>query len=54
MLKTTSAEFQSVELWFIDQNNRPLEIEDGVNITLILGRDYKNEIFGRTKIYKIR
>ena len=28
MLKTTSVEFQSVELWFTDQNNRPLEIED--------------------------
>ena len=49
MLKTTSAEFQSsVELWFTDQNNRPLEIEESVNITLILGRDYKNEILNRT------
>ena len=28
MLKTTSVEFQSVELRFTDQNNRPLEIED--------------------------
>ena len=28
MLKTTSVEFQCVELWFTDQNNRPLEIED--------------------------
>ena len=37
MLKTTSAEFQSIELWFTDQNNRPLEIEDSVNITLIIG-----------------
>ena len=27
MLKTTSAEFQSIQLWFTDQNNRPLEIE---------------------------
>ena len=50
ILKTTSAEFDSVELWFTDQNNRPLEIEDSLNITLILGRDYKNEIFNRTKI----
>ena len=38
MLKTTSAEFQSIKLWFTDQNNRPLEIEDGVNITLIIGQ----------------
>ena len=36
MLKSTSAEFQSVELWFTDQNNRPIEIEDSVNITLII------------------
>ena len=53
MLKTTNTEFQSIQLWFTDQNNRPLEIEDSVNITLILGRDYKNKIFDRTKIYKI-
>ena len=37
MLKTTNAEFQSVELWFTDQNNIPFEIEDSVNITLIIG-----------------
>ena len=37
MLKITNAEFQSIQLWSTDQNNRPLEIEDGVNITLIIG-----------------
>ena len=37
MLKTTSTEFQSIELWFTDQNKRPLEIEDSVSITLIIG-----------------
>ena len=37
MLKATSAGFQSVELWFTDQNNRPLEIEDSVNTILIIG-----------------
>ena len=37
MLKSTSAEFQSIELWFTDQNNRPLETEDSVDITLIIG-----------------
>ena len=36
MLKPTDAEFQSIQVWFTDQNNRPLEIEDSVNITLIL------------------
>ena len=35
MLKTTNAEFQSIQVWFTDQNNRSLEIEDSVNITLI-------------------
>ena len=38
MLKTTNEEFQSVQLWFTDQNNRPLEIEDSVNVTLIIGQ----------------
>ena len=37
MLKTTNAEFQSIQVWFTDQNNRPLEIVDSVNITLIVG-----------------
>ena len=27
MLTTTNAEFQSIEVWFTDRNNRPLEIE---------------------------
>ena len=37
MLKTTNAEFSFIEIWFTDQNNRPLEIEDNVNITYIIG-----------------
>ena len=28
MLKTANVEFQWIQLWFTDQNNRPLEIED--------------------------
>ena len=36
MLKTANAEFRSIELWFTGQNNRPLEIEDSLNITLII------------------
>ena len=35
MLKNTNAEFKSIELWFTDQSNRPLEIEDSVKVTLI-------------------
>ena len=37
MLITTNAEFSFIEIWSTDQNNRPLEIEDNVNITLIIG-----------------
>ena len=37
MLKTTNAEFSFIEIWFTDQNNRSLEIEDNVKITLIIG-----------------
>ena len=37
MLKITNAEFQFIQVWFIDQNNRRLEIEDSVNIALIIG-----------------
>ena len=37
MLKTNNTEFQSIEVWFTDQNNRPLEMEDNVNVTLIIG-----------------
>ena len=37
MLKTTNAEFQFIQVWFTDQNNRPREIEDSINITLIIG-----------------
>ena len=37
MLKTTNAEFSYIEIWFTGQNNRPLEIEDNVNITLVIG-----------------
>ena len=37
MLKTTNAEFQSIQLWFTDQNNRPFETYDSANITLIIG-----------------
>ena len=36
VLKTTNAEFSLIEIWFTDQKNRPLEIEDNVNITLII------------------
>ena len=37
LIKTASAEFSFIELWFTDQNNRPLEIDNSVFITLIIG-----------------
>ena len=37
MLKTTNSEFPFIQVWFTDRNNRLLEIEDSVNITLIIG-----------------
>ena len=36
MLKTTNSKFPFIQVWFTDQNNRPPEIEDSVNITLII------------------
>ena len=34
-LKTMNTEFSEIEIWFTDQNNNALEIEDNVNISLI-------------------
>ena len=33
-LKTMNTEFSKIEIWFADQNNNSLEIEDNVNISL--------------------
>ena len=35
-LKTINTEFSEIEVWFTDQNNNVLEIEDNVNISLII------------------
>ena len=37
MLNTTNTEFSSIKVWLTDQNSKPLEIEDSVNMTLIIG-----------------
>ena len=37
MLNRINTEFSSIEVWFTDQNSKPLEIEDNVNMTLIIG-----------------
>ena len=35
-LKTMNTDFSEIELWFTDQNNNALDIEDNVNISLII------------------
>ena len=35
-LKKMNTEFSEIEIWFMDQNNNALEIEDNVNISLII------------------
>ena len=35
-LKTINSEFSKIDIWFTDQNNNDLEIENSVNISLII------------------
>ena len=37
IIKTTNSKFSFIQVWFTDQNNKPLKIENNVNITLING-----------------
>ena len=37
MMNTVNIEFSSVEVWFTDEVNKALEIEDNINLTLIIG-----------------
>ena len=37
LLSTTNTESSSIEVWFTDENSKPLEIENNVNLTLIIG-----------------
>ena len=37
MMNTVNTEFSFVEVWFIDQASKALEIEDNVNLTVIIG-----------------
>ena len=36
LLKMFDLEFSSIEVWFTDQNSKPLDIEDRINITLVI------------------
>ena len=35
-LKKFNSNFQTIEVWFPDQNSQPLEIEDKINLTVII------------------
>ena len=35
-LKTFDSEFSHLDVWFTDQNSKPLEIEGKINITLVI------------------
>ena len=35
-LKPFASEFSYIEVWFTDQNFKPLKIEDQINITLVI------------------
>ena len=35
-LKTFDLEFSYIEVWFTNENSKPLEIEDKINITLVI------------------
>ena len=35
-LKTFNSEFSYIEVWFTDQNSKPLEIENKTNISLVI------------------
>ena len=40
-LKTFNSEFSYIEAWFTDQNSKPLEMEDKINITLVINQSLK-------------
>ena len=35
-LKTFISEFLYIDVWFTDQNSKPLETEDKINITVVI------------------
>ena len=40
-LKTLNPEYSYIEVWITDQNSKPLEIEDKINITLVVNSSVK-------------
>ena len=35
-LKTFNSEYSKIIVWFTDQNNKPLEVEDKINLTMVI------------------
>ena len=35
-LKTFNSEYDEIKVWFTDQNSKPLEIEDALNLTIVI------------------
>ena len=35
-LKTFNLEYDEIKVWFTDQNSKPLEIEDRINLTMVI------------------
>ena len=35
-LKTFNSEYNEIEVWFTDQNSKPLEMEDRINLTMVI------------------
>ena len=35
-LKTFNSEYDEIVIWFTDQNSKPLEIEDRINLTMVI------------------
>ena len=35
-LKTFNSEYNEIEVWFTDQNSKPLEKEDTINLTMVI------------------
>ena len=50
-LKILNSEYDEIKVWFTDQNSKPLEIEDKINLASVIKWSicYKNEIFNWTK-----
>ena len=35
-LKIFNSEYSEIKVWFTDQNSKPLEIEDRINLTMVI------------------